>query len=53
MRKLLETKLYSRNLIKMINTWSVPLLWLTREDLKHGPENKKTNDQAKGFAFQR
>ena len=41
MRKLLETELYSRNLLKMINTWAVPprkilgifLKW-TREELK-------------------
>ena len=26
MRKLLETKLYSGNLIKEINTWAVPLV---------------------------
>ena len=40
-RKLLETKLYSRNLVKGINTWAVPLIrysgpflkW-TREELK-------------------
>ena len=40
-RKLLKTKLYSRNLIKGINTWAVPLVrysgpflkW-TREELK-------------------
>ena len=40
-RKLLETKLYSRNLIKGMNTWSVslvrysgPFLKWTREELK-------------------
>ena len=40
-RKLLETKLYGRNLVKGINTWAVPLVrylglflkW-TREELK-------------------
>ena len=40
-RKLLETKLCSRNLIKGINTWDVLLVWYsgpflkwTREELK-------------------
>ena len=52
-RKLLETKLYSRNLIKGINIWAVllvrysgPFLKWTREEKTNGPENKKTNDHA-------
>ena len=53
-RKRLETKLSSRNLIKEINTWAVPLVrysgpflkW-TREELKQMDQtNKKTNDKA-------
>ena len=50
-RKLLETKLSSRNLIKGINTWAVPLVrysgpflkWIW-EELKQ--MDKKTNDHA-------
>ena len=53
-RKLLETKLWSRNLIKGINIQAVPLvrysgpfLKLTREELKQNrPENKNINDHA-------
>ena len=53
-RKLLESKLNSRSLIKVINTRAVPLVrysrpflkW-TREELQQNrPENKKTNDHA-------
>ena len=33
-RTLLETKLYSRNLIKGINTWAVPLVRYSRSLLK-------------------
>ena len=47
-RKLLETKLYSRNLIKGINTWAVilerysgPFLKWTREDLKQMDQRTK------------
>ena len=51
-RKLLETKLYSRNLIKGINTWAVPPRKILGANLKvdkkristNGPENKKTYD---------
>ena len=50
-RKLLETKLTRRNLIKGINTWDLPLVrysrpflkW-TRDELKQ--MDKKTNDHA-------
>ena len=49
-RKLLETKLHSRNFIKEINTWAVhlerytgPFLKWTREELEQmEAENKKT-----------
>ena len=48
-RKLLETKIYSRNLIKVINTWTIslvrylgPFLKWTRDTLG----NKKTHDYA-------
>ena len=52
-RKLLETKLSSRNLIKGINTWAELLIrysgpfqkWITEEQ-KNGPKNKETNDNA-------
>ena len=53
-RKILETKLSSRNLIKGINTWAVPpvrysgpfLKW-TRDELKQiVTKNKKINDHA-------
>ena len=48
MRKLLETKLYCRNLIKGINTWAVPLVrysepfvkW-TREELQQINQTRK------------
>ena len=60
-RKLLETKLYHRKLIKGINTWAVPLVkysrhvlnW-TRDELKqNGPKNKKTHDHAQSITSQR
>ena len=38
-RKLLKTKLYSRNLVKGINTWAVPLAKYS------GPFLKWTRDQ--------
>ena len=53
-RKLLETKLNCRNLIKGVNTWAVPLVrysgpflkW-SREELKQMDQNNnKTNDNA-------
>ena len=44
-RKLLETKLSSRNLIKGINTWAMPLSDI-RDPFSSGPKNKKTNDHA-------
>ena len=44
-RKLLETKLSSRNLIKEIYTWAVPLDRYS-DPLANGPKNKKTNDHA-------
>ena len=48
-RKLPETKLHSKNLIKGVNTWTVPLykILLTilkvneRRTLTNGPENEK------------
>ena len=43
-RKQLETKIYSRNLVKGINTWVVPLIRYSGPFC--GPENKKTNDHA-------
>ena len=54
-RKLLETKLYRRNLIRGINTWAVyPSCKILGTVLKmnegrtstNGPENKKINDHA-------
>ena len=53
MRKLMEIKLYSRNLIKGMNTWALLLLrysgsflnWAW-EEVNKWPENKKTNDDA-------
>ena len=53
-RKLFETKLYSRNLIKRINTWALLLVWYsgpflkwTRDELKQNEsKKKKTNDPA-------
>ena len=53
-RKLQETNIYSKNLIKGINTWVVvlvtymgPFFYRTIVELKqNGPENKKTNDDA-------
>ena len=44
-RKLLETKLSSRNLIKGINTWVVPLVIYSGPFLKWTKE-QKTNDYA-------
>ena len=40
-RKLLETKLYSRNLVEGINTWDVPLLRYS------GPFLKRTREELK------
>ena len=56
-RKLLETKLFSRNLIKGINTWAVPLVrysdpflkWSRDEFKQMDQENKKTTDNALGI----
>ena len=50
-RKLLENKLYSRNLIKGINTWAVPLVRYTGPFLKWKMNklkqmNKKTHDNS-------
>ena len=44
-RKLLETKLSSRNLIKGINTWAVPLVRYSRPFLKWTREELKQMDQ--------
>ena len=44
-RKLLETKLYSRNLVKWINTWAVPLVRYSRLFLKWTREELKQMDQ--------
>ena len=44
-RKLLETKLSSRNLIKRINTWAVPLVRYSRPFLKWTREELKQMDQ--------
>ena len=56
-QKLLETKLFCRNLVKGINTWTVLLVRYSglflRKTLKNGPENKKTNDHAQGIASKR
>ena len=45
-RNLLEAKLYSRNLIKGIDTWAVSS-WDTRDPFSNGPENldKWTKEQ--------
>ena len=40
-RKFLETKLYSRNLIKGINTWAVPLVRYSGPFLKWTREERK------------
>ena len=45
MRKLLKTKLYSRNLIKGINTWAVPLVRYSGPFLKWTREELKQMDQ--------
>ena len=53
-RKLHETKLSSKNLIKGINTWAVPLVrysghflkWTGNELKPMDKKNKKTNDHA-------
>ena len=34
MRKLLKTKVYCRNIIKVINTWAIPLVRYTETFLK-------------------
>ena len=44
-RKLLETKLFSRNLIKGINTWAVPLVRYSGPFLKWTREELKQMDQ--------
>ena len=44
-RKLLETKLYSRNVIKVINTWAVPLIRYSGPFLKWTREELKQRDQ--------
>ena len=44
-RKLLETKLNSRNLIKGINTWAVPLVRNSGPNLKWNREESKQMDQ--------
>ena len=58
MRKILETKLYSRNLIKVINTWTVLLvrylglfLKCMRDELKQ--IDKKANDNAQGLTSEK
>ena len=53
-RKLLKTKLYSRNLIKGINTWAIPPCKILGAILKvdegrtytNRPENKKSQEDA-------
>ena len=44
-RKLLETKLFSRNLIKGINTWAVPLVRYSRPFIKWTRDKLKQIDQ--------
>ena len=44
-RKLLETKLSSRNLIKGINTWAVPLVRYSGPFLKWSTDEHKQMDQ--------
>ena len=44
-KKLLETRLYSRNLIKEINTWAVPLVGYSEPFLKWAREDLKQMDQ--------
>ena len=44
-RKLLETKLSGRNLIKGINTWAVALIWYLRPFLKWTSKEIKQMDQ--------
>ena len=59
--KIFETKLCSWNFIKGINTWAVPFVRYSRPFLKmdkrrtqtNGPEEKKVDDYAKGFIFER
>ena len=59
-KKLLETKLYSRNLIKRINTWAVSLVrysgpfskW-TRKKLEQMGQRTRTNYHTQGLASQR
>ena len=43
-RKLLETKLYSWNVIKVINTWAVPLVRYSEPFLKWTREKLKEMD---------
>ena len=45
-RKLLETKLYSRNFIKGINTWAVPLIRYSGPFLKWTRDELKQMDQS-------
>ena len=47
-RKLLETKLSSRNLIKGINTWAVPLVRYSGPFLKWTRDELKQMDQRTG-----
>ena len=44
-RKLLETKLYGRNLIKEINTWAVPLVRYSGPFLKETREELQQMNQ--------
>ena len=44
-RKLLETKIYSRNLVKGINNWAVPLIRYSEPFLKWIKEDLKQMDQ--------
>ena len=44
-RKLLETNLSNRNLIRGINTWAVPVVWYSRPFLKWTREERKQMDQ--------
>ena len=45
--KLLETKLFSRNIIKWINTWAVPLVRYSRPFLKWTRELKQMNQRTR------
>ena len=44
-RKLLETKLFRRNLIKGINTWAVPLVRYSGPFLKWTRDERRQMDQ--------